>query len=684
MLEGDIAKGGVHPQAARPREPLGHLVLRYPIPFLALAGLAVGLLLLPVHRPELAGLVWLGMPLPNTLSNWVWLGTLLVGGTPLVVATARRLWKGRFASDVIATLAIVAASVLVQPFAGVIIVLMQSGGEALESYAFHRASSSLEGLLERAPRTAQRHQGGRIEEVPVEEVRPGELLAVRTGDVLPVDGSVESEHATIDEAAVTGEPLPRSCTKGDRLLSGTVNLGPAFDLRALRTSGESQYARIVELVRSAQTSKPAIQRLADRYAVWFTPATLLLAAGAWYYTHSAITALAVLVVATPCPLILATPIAVIGAIDRASDRGIVVKSGAAIEQLGGARAVLFDKTGTITAGRPEVERIVPLGGQDPARVLRLAGALEQLSSHPLAASVAREAKSRDLELPQVERPREFPGAGIAGIVEGHRVMVGSRSLVASELGRPLEEERRLLEATGPMTGRLEAYVLVDQAPAGVLVFADRLRPEAKGLAARLRSLGVRHVGILTGDHLANAMTIAAEAGITEVAADLLPEQKVERVGETRRRFGTAVMVGDGINDAAALAAASVGIAMGAGGAGVSAEAADAVVLVDDVSRVADGIALGQRMLSVARQGIYLGLGASIVLMGLASIGEIPPAVGAILQEGIDVAVIFNALRVRYGRGELVGSEAAEPLAQTPPAALPERAARAASPSSRDR
>lgn len=619
------------------------LVTHYPIPFVALAGLALGLLLLFILRdPQLA--------------NWVWFGTLVVGGLPLVVGTVRRLWQGRFASDVIAALAIVAAIVLFdQAFAGVIIVLMQSGGEALESYAFHRASSSLEGLLGRAPRTARRHRDGGIDEIPVEEVRPGDLLSIRTGDILPVDGTVLSAHATVDEAAITGEPLPRSCRTGDELLSGSINAGEAFDLRALRTSGESQYARLVELVRSAQTRKPTIQRLADRYAIWFTPATLLLAAAGWFYTQSPVTALAVLVVATPCPLILATPIAVLGAIDRASDRGIVVKSGAAVEQLGQAKAVLFDKTGTITAGRPEVERVFPFAGGDPDHILRLAGAVEQLSSHPLAASVVREARARHAALPRVDEPNEFPGSGIAGTVEGHRVVVGSRTLCAAQLGRPLDAERRELEASGPLTGRLEAYVLIDQTPVGALVFADRLRPEAKGLAARLGSLGVRHVGLLTGDHHENATTIAREAGIGSVEADLLPEQKVERVGDARRRFGTAVMVGDGINDAAALAAASVGVAMGAGGAGVSAEAADVVILVDDVSAVADGVSLGQRMLAIARQGIYLGLGASIVLMVLASFGEVPPAVGAVLQEGIDVAVIFNALRVRYGNRDALPS-----------------------------
>jgi heavy metal translocating P-type ATPase len=631
---------------------LGAAVRNYPIPFVALAGLIAG------------GVLFLSGA-PPKLGNYVWLATLLVGGIPLVIATVRRLLGGRFAADVIAAIAIAAAIALDQAFAGVIIVLMQSGGEALEHYAFRRASSSLEGLLARAPRVARRWEDGSIREIPVEGVRVGDRLSIRAGDIVPVDGAIASERASIDTSPVTGEPLPRSLGTGDEVLSGSVNVGPAFDLVARRPAGESQYARIVDLVRNAQERKPAVQRLADRYATWFTPATLVLAGWAWFYTHTPVAALAVLVVATPCPLILATPIAVIGAIDRASERGLVVKSGGAIEQLGESRAVLFDKTGTITSGRPEVERVVAFSGADGVTVLRDAGALELLSSHPLAASVVREAKARGVDLPLVADPHEFPGAGIAGTVDGHRVVVGSFNLCSSEAGRPLDVERAELARGGPLTGRLEAYVLVDGRPAGALVFADRLRPEAKGLAERLRSLGVRHVAMVTGDHAANAAAIAQEAGIPVVDADLLPEQKVARVGEARRNYGTAVMVGDGINDAAALAAASVGVAMGAGGAGISAEAADVVVLVDDVSRVADGIALGQRMLRVARQGILFGLGSSIVLMALASFGTIPPALGAVLQEVIDVAVIVNALRVRYGGRRLFGPGVASPSAASP-------------------
>lgn len=625
----------LEPFGSLEREPFHRRIARwvrdYPIPFVAVLGLSVGLYLTYIS----------GQP---DFGRYLWYATLIVGGLPLVYATARRLWHREFASDIIASLAILAAIALDQSFAGVIIVLMQSGGEAVEDYAHFRATASLDRLVRRAPRWAYRYRGTIVERIPVGQVRPGDRLAVRNGDILPVDGSIASETATIDESAVTGEPLPKTRAAGAQVLSGTVNVGPTFDLVALRLSDESQYARIVELVRHAQTEKPAIQRLADRYATWFTPTTVVIAILAAYFDHSALTGLAVLVVATPCPLILATPIAVLRAVDQCSDRGIVMKSGAAVEEIGRTQVVLFDKTGTLTSGRPEVERVVTLGSLDAEELVRLAAALEQFSSHSLAASIARRFSGG--HLPSVSNHHEFPGAGVAGIIEGREIVVGSKGLCEMITKRPLEKEWDSVLKSGVTRGRLVSFVLVNGQALGAILFEDPIRPEVPGLADKLRRLGVKEVGLLTGDNRSNAEEIAFRAGITTVEADLLPEAKVARVGEFRRKFGSTVMVGDGINDAAALASASVGIAMGAQGAGVTAEAADAVLLVDDVSQVADGIALGQRMLRIARQGILFGLGASLILMGIASFGFIAPADGAIIQEGLDVMVIFNALRVR--------------------------------------
>ena len=610
---------------------ISQTVLAYPIPILAISGLLLGLgLTYGGNRPDLARLAWYG--------------TLILGGVPLVFYTVRRLLRREFASDIIASLAILAAIALDQSFAGTIIVLMQSGGEAIENYAHHRATASLERLTRGAPRWAYRYRDGSLQRVPVDEVQPGDRLAVRSGDVLPVDGAVVGSPAIVDEAAVTGEPLPRTIGVGESVLSGMVNAGPTFDLVTTRPSRESQYARIVTLVRNAQTQKPTIQRLADRYAAWFTPTTIVIALAAAFFGHSAVTGLAVLVVATPCPLILATPIAVLRAIDRASGRGIVVKSGAAIEEMGRARTVLFDKTGTLTTGRPEIDRIVAFAEASPEDILRLASALEQFSSHPLFEAVIRRAKGA--HFPPVQSHHEHSGTGVEGTVDGRRLVFGSRGLCEVLANRGLDREWEQVRSSGPVEGRLVSFLVADGRPIGAILFEDPMRPEVPGLIERLRRLGIHRTGVLTGDNRPNAEQVASRAGIDSIDADLRPEQKVERVGEYRRRYGSTIMVGDGINDAAALAAASVGIAMGARGAGISAEAADAVLLVDDVGRVADGIELGQRMLSIARQGILFGLGASFVFMGIASFGYIPPADGAVVQELLDATVIFNALRVR--------------------------------------
>lgn len=612
----------------------GALLHRFPLPFLALAGLVVGAALTYIlHREALGG--------------WVWLATLIAGGIPLVYHTARRLAHGEFASDVIAMLAIVGALLLDQAFAGVIIVLMQSSGEAIDSYAFQRASASLTELLKRAPQTARRRRGSVVEVIPAGAVEVGDPLVVLSGDMIPADGSILSPDAYVDEAALTGEPVPRHCTAGDRVLSGSINVGVAFDMAAGRPSQESTYARIVALVRAAQEEKPPLQRLADRYAVWFTPLALGVAAFGWLLTHTPNTALAVLVVATPCPLIIATPIAVIGAVNQAANRGLVVKSGGAIEEVGRARAVFFDKTGTLTAGHPEVWGVIRF---DPTwtetELLRTAAALEQLSSHPLASATVREAQRQGLDLPSASDVRETGGAGIEGRVGDRSVLVGSSSLVMRRFGLDLTNERETVQAHSRGGGALLAYIVVGGTPRGAVLYSDRLRPGVPEMIDRLPTLGVEHVVLLTGDNAANAAETAREAHIPEFEGDLLPEGKVERIRESRKRYGPTVMVGDGINDAAALASASVGVAMGAHGTGISVEAADLVLLVDDVTRVADGIELGQRMVRIARQGIVVGLCASLILMAIAAGGFVLPALGATLQEAIDVTVILNALRVR--------------------------------------
>ena len=598
-------------------------VRRYPIVLLAVVGLAVGIMLHVLH------------PSPNA-GHWAFLVVLVGGGMPLVFTTLRGIARGRLAADIVAALAILTALVFGEYFAGAVVVLMQSGGEALETYAMHRATASLEALLARAPKIAHRLTGERLEDVPVEAVVPGDLLIVRPGDLVPVDGTVTAGTSAVDQSALTGEPIPIRALPGSELMSGSVNMDGALTLRALRKSAESQYQQILRLVDRARAEKPPIVRIADRFAVWFTPVTLVMCGVAYIVTHNPASVLAVLVVATPCPLILAAPVAVIAAISRAAAGGIIVKSGAAIEQVGRARVVVFDKTGTLTLGRPLVQDISVANGRTPDELLRLAAAVEQLSAHHLGHAVAEAGKRRGLAIPPADDVQETPGLGVSGTVEGRSVDVGSAAYLAS---------RGILPSDGAAE-RTTAFVAIDGRYAGFITFADRMRHQVPALMQQLAQLGVDETVMLTGDREETAEAIAALAGIRTVRANLLPADKVTAVQELKQHRGTVVMVGDGINDAPALAAATVGVAMGEHGPAASAEAADIVLLVDDVSRVGEAIALSQRMRRIILQSVGIGLGVSFALMVVASTGRIPPSIGALLQEALDAAVILNALRAR--------------------------------------
>lgn len=575
----------------------------------------------------------------SDLADAIWLVTLAVGGIPIVWETARGMLRGHFASDVVAMLAIITSVVMQEYFAGVIIVLMQSGGEALENYSLRRASSSLEQLMARAPRLAQRRTDERIAQIPVEQVQIGDTLVVRPGDLVPVDGMLLSDGADVDEAALTGEPLARSKQKNDKLLSGSVNVGNVFEMRAETLSADSQYSRIVDLVRKAQADKPPLQRLADRYAVWFTPATLVMCGLAWLITGDPRNMLSVLVVATPCPLILAVPVAVISGINRAAHIGIIVKNGTAIEQIGHVEVIVFDKTGTLTHGTPSVERVIAFDDMNDSTLLHLAGSLEQMSSHLLAKSLAQAAQESHGILPVPTSFSETPGQGVEGDVDGHRVLVGSRNFLAQNIDQPFPPHAETV-------GELKTYVVIDRRPVGLITFNDKLRPGVSGLMQRLRGLGIKQTVMLTGDNAQHAQAVGQQAGIDLVEANLLPEDKLRKVKILDQTHGSVAMVGDGINDAPALAVATVGVAMGAHGTGISAEAADIVLLVDDVAKVADAVEIGQRMVRIAKQSIYIGLGVSFGLMVVASFGLISPPIGALLQEALDIGVILNALRAR--------------------------------------
>ncbi len=588
----------------------------------------------------LAGLVFHTALDRPALAHAVWTAGLWLIGLPLLFRTVQGILRGRFAADLVAGLAILAAIAFDQPFAGLVIVVMQTGGEALEHFAERRASAAVRELEAEAPRIAHVLEGEVPRDVTVGEIAVGDRLLIRPGEMVPCDGVVESGASNVDVARITGEPLPLRALAGTELRSGYLNVDGPLELRATARAEASLYARIVELVRTAQASKAPLQRVADRYAVWFTPLTLVVAGIAYLISGDPLRVLAVLVVATPCPLILATPVAIIGGINRAARRQIIVRHGGALEALAQVDAAVFDKTGTLTVGRPEVSDVQTIPPFDERELLRLAGAVELGSGHLLARTLVEAAVQRGIILPKATGIIEAAGRGVSGNVEGHSVTVGAFSLVRERD----PGAAATLHALGDGGPALRAYVTVDGRPAGRVAYADRIRPGAAQVVAALRRLGVDHIALLSGDHAENVAAVAAEIGMDEIAADLLPEDKVRTVLRLAAESRRVLMVGDGTNDAPALSSAAVGLALAGHGGGIAAEASDVVVLVDDLSRVPEAVRIGQRTLRIARQSIFAGLGLSGVAMVFAALGYLAPAVGALLQEAIDVAVILNALR----------------------------------------
>jgi heavy metal translocating P-type ATPase len=568
---------------------------------------------------------------------------------PLVLATMRSLLRADVGVDAIALVAIVWALALGEFLAAAIVALMMSGGAALEAWAAGRARRELHLLVERAPRIAHRYVDGTVEEVKVDELQPGDIVAVRAGEVVPADGTVASDEGVLDESALTGEALPVTISRHGHVRSGTANAGDTFDLRVTRAAAQSAYAAIVRLVRAAETDRARFTRLADRYAAYFLPFSLAIAGIAWLAAGDSKRGLAVMVVATPCPLILAAPIAFVAGLSRAARAGVIVKGAGALERLGAARTVLLDKTGTLTLGQPELERIVTVGHLEGREALRLAASLDQMSAHVLAESLVDGAAHRGIELALPSGVKEEPGRGIIGDVEGHRVAVGSSAWLESNGYTGVRDHARDQD-DGDQAGRAKILVGVDGALQAVFVMGDRLRPGADTLARALHDAGIAHVALVTGDRPEVADEVARNAGIEHVYAEQTPEEKLNVVRAIRGRPGlrNVVMVGDGINDAPALALADVGIAMAGKGATISSETADVVITVDQADRIALSVRIGRRSLGIARQSVVYGLGLSVAAMIVAAFGYLPPVWGALFQEVIDVAVILNALRALHG------------------------------------
>jgi heavy metal translocating P-type ATPase len=642
------------------------VVKQFPLPLAALVLLVTSLIL------------WLSGH--GNIANWTLLVIIVIGAVPLLWETIHQFFRKEFGVDVIAILAIGGSLLLGEYLAGALIVLMLSGGEALEAYALRRARSSLSALAERAPRVAHLWRAGVLVSIPAEEVETGMEVVVKPGELVPVDGIVTAGTSSLSEADLTGEPIPVRTTTGMSVLSGSVNRDSVIEVRATKRSAQSQYAQIVRLVEEAQTHKAPIHRLADRYSIGFTLVAMALASLAWLLSRDPIYALAVLVVATPCPLILATPIAIMSGIDLAARHGLIVKSGASIEQLGEVDIAVFDKTGTLTLGMPKVTTMVLTESEKPQRspdspalestgalcqtgtigtLLCLAASVEQLSTHILARAITDAAQQCDCPVRSASNFEEVFGKGVRGQVpidpEDRQVpWLADKVLVEVVVGN--RTFLRQLEIAIPETllaerewrrdmGQICSFLAVEKQVRGLLVLEDVLRPELGQLSSQLRTNGIRETVLLTGDSEVVAHQIGTLAQVDRVIARCLPEQKVQTVKDLEQQGHRVLMVGDGINDAPALATATVGMALGTQGLTAAASAADTVLLSTDILRVPRAVRLGRRVMRVALQGIWVGIGLSGVAMLFAAFGFIDPAAGALLQEGIDVLVIFNALRV---------------------------------------
>ena len=601
--------------------------MRWALVTIAVAGLAAGVVASLAGRPAIADLCWTAATVP------------VIAG--LAVSIVRDLVAGRLGVDAIALVSMSSAIALGQPLAGAVVALMYSGGNVLEEIAVARAERDLRSLVDRAPHEAHRLAEGRVEEVPISAVAIGDRLLVHAGEVVPVDGVVNSDVATIDESALTGEPIPVAKARGAAIFSGSLNAGETFEMSVSALAGDSTYAGIVRLVTAAQTAKAPFVRLADRYALIFLPVTLALALVAWLISGDLLRSLAVLVAATPCPLILAAPVAFIAGVAQAARRGILVKGGGPLEALARAHTVLFDKTGTLTVGGARLLSVEAAPGENADDILMLGASLEQASHHVIANAIVQAATQRGLRLELPEQVRESMGSGLEGVIGGRRVIAGAREMVFTD-GRVSDWATRATRRAS-WRSALIVFVAIDGRPAGALLLADELRSDTPRAIRLLREAGIARILMVTGDRAAAAQAIGAALDLDGVLAERVPSDKVDAV-RSEQRLHPTIMVGDGINDAPALASADVGIALGARGASASSEAADVVILADRLDRVGEAIAIARRARYIAIQSIAVGMGLSMLAMVAATLGWLTPVPAAILQELIDVAVILNALR----------------------------------------
>lgn len=572
----------------------------------------------------------------DTLAQWLLSGVAGLTLLPILRNMWHDLRSGTYGIDILAATAIVASIILGEYWAAIVIVVMFTGGEALEHYAEHRARSELDALLKHAPRTAHVLRKGKTIRVKVSEIRVGDKVIIKAGEVVPVDAVVIEGTASFDEASLTGESLPQVKERNDQLLSGSINLDGPITAKATATVDDSQYQQIIKLVRAASANQAPFVRLADRYSLPFTLSAYALASTVWILSGDAIRFLEVIVVATPCPLLLAAPIAVISGMARASRYGIIVKTGSALERLAEARTIAFDKTGTLTTGTLSVETVVSFGSHTKDEILGLAASLEQNSNHVVAQAIVTAAQKQKLKFSKAKHVQEIAGRGLRAQLKGQDLLIGRLSLL-EEYGVSLPSKFK----AGSIT-QTAAYLAVDGELAGIVTLSDQLRPDSAATIKRLRELGLQDFIMVTGDNQAAANVIAKQLGITHVHAEALPADKLHLLDNVKKR--PLAFVGDGVNDAPILTAADVGIALGARGSTAASESADMVIMLDDVSRVASSREIARRTFKIARQSILVGIGLSLGLMAIFATGKFTPLAGAIVQEVVDVVVIVNALR----------------------------------------
>ncbi len=572
-------------------------------------------------------------------AHWILGITALLLALPLMKGMYEDVRSGSYGIDILALTAIVTSVLLKEYWAAIVIVLMLTGGEALEDYAEHRSKTELDALLARAPRTAHVLRGKKVFDVPVSQIRIGDKIIIKPGEIVPVDAVVIEGSGSVDESSLTGESLPETKDAGGRLLSGSVALDAALTARATQTAEGSQYQQIVKLVRSAANSQAPFVRLADRYSIPFTVVAFAIAGTVWSISGDAIRFLEVIVVATPCPLLLAAPIAIISGMSRMAKQGIIVRTGSALERLAEVKTIAFDKTGTLTKGKPVVAEVIPYGTYTKEQILGFASALESSSTHVLASAINEAALQGGIKVAKAHHVRETAGHGLSAVINGKKVLVGRLSML---------KNHDIAEPKGFASNRIRltaTYVAVGEELAGAITFHDEIRPEASGMLQNLRKLGVHNFLMVTGDNAATANAVAKKLGIEDVRAETLPADKLKAVAALTHR--PVAFVGDGVNDAPVLTASDVGIAIAADntrGSTVASQSADLIIMVDDIGRVATGVGIARRTFMIARQSILVGIGLSVVLMLIFATGKFKPIYGAAIQELVDVVVIFNALR----------------------------------------